>query len=124
MGNIDFTDTSIMLHQALPSFTCADVPKAVAWYRDVLGFRVTWSDGHGAVLDRDRITLLVGERKPGGIQASRSYLYIRDANLWHAELTRRGVTIDGPPVDHPWGLRDFTATDLDGNQLTFGQPLW
>jgi len=24
-------------------------------------------------------------------------------------------------VSHPWGLRDFSVLDLEGNQITFGQ---
>jgi hypothetical protein len=26
------------------------------------------------------------------------------------------------PVSRPWGLREFHVEDLEGNQLTFGQP--
>jgi hypothetical protein len=29
----------------------------------------------------------------------------------------------GEPVNRPWGLREFWVLDLEGNQLTFGQPV-
>ena len=47
--------------------------------------------------------------------------YIRNADALHAELLGRGASLDGEPVSHPWGLRDFTATDLEGNRLTFAE---
>ena len=50
------------------------------------------------------------------------YVYVRDADGLHAELTERGARIQGAPESHPWGLRDFLVVDLEGNEITFGQP--
>jgi uncharacterized glyoxalase superfamily protein PhnB len=47
---------------------------------------------------------------------------VDDADALHAELTSRGANVLGEPVSHPWGLRDFSVFDLEGNQITFGQP--
>jgi hypothetical protein len=30
--------------------------------------------------------------------------------------------VQGEPVSHPWGLRDFQVLDLEGNRVTLGQP--
>lgn len=35
----------------------------------------------------------------------------------HEVWTRTGARIVSPPEDKPWNLREFTATDLDGNFL-------
>ena len=34
-----------------------------------------------------------------------------------AELQRKGVPVKEAPTDEPWGLRDMTVVDPDGNQL-------
>jgi uncharacterized glyoxalase superfamily protein PhnB len=36
---------------------------------------------------------------------------------WHAELARRGVLVEQPPTDRPWGLREMHLLDPDGNRL-------
>ncbi len=46
----------------------------------------------------------------------------RDADAVHAELVAKGANVQGTPVSHPWGLRDFQVLDLEGNRITFGQP--
>ena len=120
---IDFTRADIMMWQALPNLSVRAIAPAVAWYGEMLGFTNAWSDENGAVLSRDRITILLRRRKSGAT-ADACYIYIRDANAFHAELKQKGLVIDEPPKDHPWGLRDFCLKDPDGNEITLGQPLW
>jgi catechol 2,3-dioxygenase-like lactoylglutathione lyase family enzyme len=52
---------------------------------------------------------------------STAYLHVRDVDLWHAALTRRAAPAT-PIVDEPWGMREFTVTDPDGNVVRVGQP--
>jgi len=40
------------------------------------------------------------------------------------ELRAKGARVMGEPESHRGGLRDFRVLDLDGNQITFGQPVW
>ncbi len=110
-----------MLLLAIPALPCADVPAAVAHYRDVLGFHVDYQQETLGVLDRDHVRVLLAPRGPDGRSAA-AYFYVRDADALHAELSARGARAQGPPVSHPWGLRDFEVLDLDGNSLTFGEP--
>ncbi len=49
------------------------------------------------------------------------YMYVRDADALHAELLAKGAIVQGDPISHPWGPRDFDVLDLDGNRLRFGQ---
>jgi len=44
-----------------------------------------------------------------------------DADALHSQLTAKGTRVQGPPVSHPWGLRDFTVLDLEDNRITFAQ---
>jgi uncharacterized glyoxalase superfamily protein PhnB len=32
-----------------------------------------------------------------------------------------GANVQGEPVSQPWGLREFTVLDLEGNRLSFAQ---
>jgi len=108
------------LRQALPALPVADVPNAIAHYRDVLGFRVNYAQDDLGVMDRDDITLLLVQRT-GSCVAGRCEFYVRDADALHQELVAKGANVRGAPVSRPWGLRDFQALDLDGNELTFAQ---
>ncbi|HEX2174198.1 MAG TPA: VOC family protein, partial [Dehalococcoidia bacterium] len=54
-----------------------------------------------------------GDCQAGGLL----HLYVPDVDAWYAELQRRGVPVKEPPTDEPWGLRDMTVVDPDGNQL-------
>jgi len=33
----------------------------------------------------------------------------------------RGGTLDQPPTDQEWGMRDFSLTDPDGFKITIGR---
>lgn len=114
-------DPARQLLQALPALPLSDVVASVKYYCDVLGFRVNYAQPGLGVMDRDDITLLLVQR-PGGDTFGSCEFYVRDADALHAELVARGAKVQGPPVSQPWGLRSFTALDLEGNRLTFAQP--
>ena len=109
------------VREFLPELPVSDLAKAVAYYQDVLGFRVNYADQNIGVMFRDDGTLLLmpRDREHSGIGSF--YAYIRDADALHAELVAKGATVLGAPVSKPWGLRDFSVLDLEGNRLTFGQ---
>jgi catechol 2,3-dioxygenase-like lactoylglutathione lyase family enzyme len=116
-----------MMEKALPHMPVGDVAAAVAYYRDVLGFSINYQQDDLGVMDRDRITLLLIPRMliprtelQAGIGSA--YVYVADADALHAELLAKGANVQGEPVSHPWGLRDFAIIDPDGNRFTFGQP--
>jgi predicted enzyme related to lactoylglutathione lyase len=109
------------LRKSLPELPLDDVPAGVAYYRDVLGFKINYSQHDLGVMDRDNITILLIARTARHTGIGSCYVYVRDADTLHAELLARGANVLGEPVSHPWGLRDFHVRDLEGNQITFGQ---
>ncbi|MGH7676711.1 MAG: VOC family protein [Gemmatimonadales bacterium] len=111
-----------MLREILPELPLADVPTGVAYYRDVLGFGVNYAQDDFGVMYRDEVTLLLIPRSERHQGIGSCYVYVRDADALHAELVAKGATVQGTPVSHPWGLRDFQVLDLEGNRITFGQP--
>jgi catechol 2,3-dioxygenase-like lactoylglutathione lyase family enzyme len=113
---------SPMMLKALPELPFTDVAAAVAYYRDVLGFHVNYQQHDLGVMDRDAITMVLIARTDRQKGIGSAYVYIEDADALHTELREKGAHIQGEPVSHPWGLRDFGVVDLEGNRITFGQP--
>ena len=66
--------------------------------------------------------LLLGARTERHQGIGSAYVYVHDADRLHAELRRKGANVQGEPISQPWGLREFRVLDIEGNQITFGQP--
>ncbi len=111
-----------MLEKALPELPHSNVQAGIAHYLDVLGFQINYAQDDFGVLYRDDVTVLIIPRSDAHKGIGSCYVYIHDADALHAELRAKGANVQGEPVSHPWGLRDFAVLDLEGNQITFGQP--
>lgn len=111
-----------MLEKSLPHLPVSDIAKAVRYYCDVLGFKIDYSDENIGVIYRDQVTLLLIPKTEDYKGISSCSAYIEDADKLHAELVGSGANILAPPVSRPWGLRDFTIADPDGNRITLAQP--
>ncbi len=105
----------------MPSFPVDDVGASVAHYRDILGFSVNYQQHDLAVLDRDSIRLLLTARTGKSQGIATCCVYVRDADLLYEELRTKAAGVGEPPVSRPWGLRDFTVVDPDGNEIVFAQ---
>jgi uncharacterized glyoxalase superfamily protein PhnB len=46
-------------------------------------------------------------------------VFAEDVDAWCQELTSLGANIVDPLEQKPWGLRQFTVKDLDGNLFYF-----
>jgi uncharacterized glyoxalase superfamily protein PhnB len=110
------------LRRALPELPLDDVAAGVAYYCNVLGFHVNYAGPQIGVMDRDDVTIVLIARTTKHQGIGSCYVYVRDADALHAELVSKGANVQGEPVSHPWGLRDFQILDLEGNRITFGQP--
>src|SRR5262249_15162050 len=47
-------------------------------------------------------------------------LFVTDVDALYRELKSRGARTLSEPKDYPWGMRNFSIHDLDGNYLCFG----
>jgi uncharacterized glyoxalase superfamily protein PhnB len=110
-----------MVTNAMPELPFDDVPTAVTYYRDVLGFTVNYEQHDLGVMDRDdaRVLLIARTSRHGGIGSAA--FYVRDVDALYAELVEKGADVQDEPVSRPWGLREFAVLDLEGNRLTFAQ---
>lgn len=114
-------DPSRQLLQVLPGLPLSDVARGVEYYQRVLGFHVNYVQHDLGVMYRDDVTILLIQRKAEHSGVAFFEAYVRDADALHAELVGRGANVQGAPVSHPWGLRDFAVLDLEQNRLTFAQ---
>ncbi len=95
-----------------PFFIVRDVPAALAFYRDRLGFEITFQGP-----EPDDIFF--------GIVQRDAYLHVPDPDALAAEFASRQVeffrTIEDSENGDD-GLRGFELKDLDGYVLFFGRP--
>ena len=111
-----------MLQTIMPELPLDDVPRGVAHYRDVLGFEVNYQQHDIGVMDRDAVRLLLIGRTEQHRGIGSCSFYVTDVDALYEELLAKGAAVQGPPVSHPWGLRELRVLDLEGNRLSFAQP--
>ena len=121
-----------------PFFIVSDVPAALAFYRDRLGFDVTFQgpepdDIFFGIVRRGAAMIMfkaVGvEPVPNymrdvkkGIARWDAYFDAPDPDALAAEFLSRGVELSEPLKDTGDGLRGFELRDVDGYVLFFGRP--
>jgi len=117
-----------------PFFIVKSVPAALAFYRDRLGFDVTFQgppdDVFFGIVQRGAAMIMfkdVGvaplpnaEREPGARWDA--YLNVPDPDALAVEFSSRGVEFSEPLKDTDDGLRGFELEDADGYVLFFGRP--
>jgi catechol 2,3-dioxygenase-like lactoylglutathione lyase family enzyme len=121
-----------------PFFIVRHVPTALAFYRDRLGFEVTFQgpaadDIFFGIVERGRAMIMlkaVGvdpvpnytrDVKQGTARWD-AYLYVPDPDALAAEYASRQVEFSEPLKDTDDGLRGFELKDADGYVLFFGRP--
>lgn len=106
-----------------------DIDATASWFRDCLGFSITWDDAPDwRLVARDGVRIMVG-RCPNDRPASEigshnwfGYVSVDDVTAFHAELTARGVSC-GPPVDTHYGMREIGVATPDGHRIIFAQDI-
>ena len=104
----------------VPELPVADVERAQQHYRDALGFEIGWlypGKGIGAV-SRDRAVIFFRKRKPP-FEPAIHWVFAEDIDAQYEELKSSGAIIAERLERKPWGLRQFTVKDPDGNLFYF-----
>jgi catechol 2,3-dioxygenase-like lactoylglutathione lyase family enzyme len=106
-----------------------DLETSAGYFRDVLGFRVSWEEAtEWRLVERDGVRVMLGhcpnDRPPDELGSHNwfGYLDVDDVDALHAELTARGATCSAP-ADRHYGMREIVVTTIDGHRLVFGQQL-
>ena len=121
-----------------PLFIVSNVPATLAFYRDSLGFAITFqgpepNDIFFGIVQRGGAMIMfkaVGvEPVPNytrdikqGIARWDAYLHVPDPDALAAEFASRKVEMFEPLKDTDDGLRGFELKDVNGYVLFFGRP--
>ena len=121
-----------------PLFIVKSVPAALAFYRDQLGFAVTFQGpepddiffgivqrGAAMIMFKDvGVTPVPNYTRDikQGIARWDAYLQVPDPDGLAAEFAARGIEFFEPLGDTDDGLRGFELKDADGYVLFFGRP--
>ena len=103
-----------------PELPVEDVERAQQHYRDALGFEIGWlypGKGIGAV-SRGNFAIFFRKRKPP-FEPAVHWVFAEDIDASYQELRSLGANIVESLEKKPWGLRQFTVRDLDGNLFYF-----
>jgi catechol 2,3-dioxygenase-like lactoylglutathione lyase family enzyme len=109
----------INFHPATPILRVGSLDASIAYYVDVLGFRVDWrADGILASVGRGpcHVFLCEGDQGHPGAWV---WIGVGDAVALHEELRAKGARVRHPPTNYAWAL-EMQVEDLDGNVLRFG----
>jgi catechol 2,3-dioxygenase-like lactoylglutathione lyase family enzyme len=121
-----------------PFFIVRNVPAALAFYRDQLGFDITFQgpepdDVFFGIVERGGAMILLKDvgvdplpncqRDIGqGWARWDAYVQVSDPDALAAEFASRRVEFLRPLADDDEGLRGFELRDADGYVLYFGRP--
>lgn len=123
---------------ASPLFVVWDVPETLAFYRDKLGFEVTFEGPEPAdiffgIVQRGRAMLMFKaidvEPVPNctrdighGVAPWDAYIHVPDPDTLYKEFAARDVEFRRPLEDNSDNLRGFEVRDVNGYILYFGRP--
>ena len=130
--------TTIDISGIAPFFIVKSVPAALSFYRDRLGFEITFQGpdpddiffgivqrGGAMIMFKDvGVDPLPNVRRDVGKGSARwdAYLHVADPDALAAEFLSRNVEFSKPLKDTDDGLCGFELKDLDGYVLFFGRP--
>src|SRR5262245_9719821 len=103
-----------------------DLPRALAFYRDLLGFRLieAWGDAYARLQSpRGRTTIALhrleqDRRMDAAGEGLRLYFEVADLDAFCGRLAADGVAFRQMPQDMPWGWRHAYLHDPDGHELS------
>lgn len=120
--------------RVMPSLRYDDVSAAISWLSEVFALRehLRWTDQegvvrHGEMRIEGAFVELSGAseeypspRRVGRVSHSIVVL-VDDVDGHYVHARAGGATIVAEPEDKPWGLRQYTAEDLEGHRWEFSQ---
>ena len=101
-----------------------DLERSIAFYRDVLGFELIYSEPafHYAAFEVGGLRFAIAASeidaftgRPPGDRHTGVGLVVDDVDAAHKELVAKGVVFTMPPSKQPWGGYMGIFSDPDGN---------
>jgi catechol 2,3-dioxygenase-like lactoylglutathione lyase family enzyme len=110
---------------AVPIIPAREIEASAAWYRDRLGFDVFHTEPEYGIVGRGETWIHFWG--PSGIPPEKSDTMIRvgvrGIDPLYEHCQSEGIVHPNALLqDTPWGFREFSVTDHDGNLVTFFEP--
>jgi uncharacterized glyoxalase superfamily protein PhnB len=108
----------------VPEIPVSDVAAASSYYARTMGFNLDWggTEGDLAGISREDCRLFLAgptfRRDRGNAIPMLTWLNLSskaEVDELHRAWSASGAILQSAPEDKPWGLREFTAADPDGN---------
>lgn len=112
------------LKTAIPKLASLNIERSVTFF-EALGFTRVAVLPTLAMVSRDDVDIhfwLTDNPEIPNTTGCRAYVEGIDA-LYQSYLPLNIIHPDDPLGDKPWGMREFSILDLDGNVLTFAAPI-
>jgi len=114
-----------MFQEMFPILSTPDLPRALRFYRDLLGFEVTYRfppEGEPQYVGLSLGASQLGIGASDVAEAPRDsvfalWVYADDCDQAVTHLRANGVTVLAEPADQPWGERMAEVSDFDGNRV-------
>ena len=107
-----------------PILPATDIIRASEFYKDILGFEVNIFTAHDyVVMKKGDIGLHLWKTDDKNLcENSGCYIYVTDIEPIYKDMESAGVVHpNGKLEDKPWGIREFSILDTEGNLLRIGE---
>lgn len=125
------TDTAKIIGLS-PQLLVDDLPAAIAYYRDALGFTTDFIyESFYASVSRDGFSIHLkcapksdsdGEQRKQDENLD-AYVAVLGIERLYEELTANGARIIRELETQPWACKEFYVEDIDGHVLCFGEQI-
>ena len=120
---IGWMRTEAGIPDSTPTLPVRDIQESAAFFESA-GFEVRRYEGGGfAFVTYDDESVFDLDAADGFDPASNRagcYLIVAGVDKWHARLAASELPVTDL-VDQPWGMREFTLTDPNGNAIRIGR---
>lgn len=131
---------SLKIEYLTPLMLVFNMPRSLAFYRDMLGFAVVSDSGDGddsswVWIQKDGCHLMLNDQyEPGNVPAECPpdrirwhkdtclYLGCQDVESAYEFLRDRGMAVE-PPTTAPYGMTQLYLSDPDGYSICFQHPV-
>ncbi len=110
-----------VFHMAITKLAAVNIPTAVAFYEQQLGFTRIFQTDDYAGIKRDAVELNLWQCDDKYIaEHTACRIEVEHIDALYAEYSARNlIHPNGALQVQPWGTKEFTVLDHDGNGLTF-----
>lgn len=124
-GSTSSTSSATEMVRAIPKLASLDLERTQRFWQEKLGFERLFTYPDYGISGRDGVQVHFWLTDDADIpKQTGCRIDVTGVDALHDELQAAGVVHpNGPLTDQPWGFREFSVLDGDGNLVTFGERL-